>query len=172
MKTQKKLILLRHGQAKNAGASESDAARELTEKGKNDAKNAGKHLQELGIIPDLVLCSPTIRTRQTLANLQESVGCDLPVVHENKIYHAGEEELKKLIAQTSEDTKNLLLVGHNPAIHQLAVFLARSAKSELVDSIYLQFLPCTMVVFSLSSEWKDLESTPSEIFSLFLPQMA
>ena len=66
----RQLILLRHAHAESAGAGEDDAGRPLSDTGRTEARVAGKWLREHGIGLDLVLCSPSTRTRETWATVE------------------------------------------------------------------------------------------------------
>ena len=57
MDTKKTLIILRHGQAKNAGMNDHDHSRTLTLWGREEAFGVGEILADGGFIPDYVLCS-------------------------------------------------------------------------------------------------------------------
>jgi len=156
MSSTKTLIILRHGEAKTAGIGEVDANRPLTEAGKKDAKNSGLFLSENAIKPDFALCSPAIRTRQTLEEIQKSFPAPIPTEYHPKIYHASDRDLLALLASTPENVQNLLLIGHNPALHQLAIALAKSGDEKLIHNLYMRFPPCTMAVFSLNNSWNEL----------------
>ncbi len=58
-----KLYLLRHGTASDLASS--DAERELTREGEEEAQIAGSALAELGVKPSHILSSPLARARQT-----------------------------------------------------------------------------------------------------------
>lgn len=172
MNVTKKLILLRHGQAENTSAGGADFNRTLTQKGKRDAEIARKILADNNFAPDFVLCSPTIRTRETLAEVQKSFPANFPIEYEPKIYNSSERELLKIIAKTPENVHNLLVVGHNPSIHQLTVALAKSGDERLIDNIYLQFPPCSMVVISMECSWKNIENSCGKLLFAHTPDMA
>ena len=169
MSISKNLIILRHGQAKNAGVGEMDSSRPLTLKGRQDAQNAGQFLVNKGFVPDYVFCSPTIRTRETLAEVEKSFPSPVATEYVSKIYHSCDRDLLNLLATTPEHVGNLLLIGHNPAIHQLAIVLAKSGEQELIDRACLQFSPCTMAVLSLDGAWSNIKKTNGKLLFLSIP---
>lgn len=153
-----------------------DSTRPLTPKGRSDANNAGKNLVDAGFTPDFILCSPTLRTRETLAEVQKSFPAPVKIEYEQKIYHASDRDLLRLLAATSENVQNLLLVGHNPALHQLAIYLAKTGNEKLIDDLHLQFPPCTMAVISIAGEWKNIDKSSEiaggELVFFATPEMA
>lgn len=116
----RELILLRHAHAEPPAAGQDDLARALSPTGLDEARAAGDWLREHGLKPDRVLCSPAVRTQQTLAALGE-LGCD-DVREDQAIYEASPGTLAEL-ADAHHDARRLLLVGHNPGLEQLAALL-------------------------------------------------
>ena len=114
------LIVLRHAKAAG-GLGLPDADRPLTERGRRDAEAAGRHLRDHGPTPGLVLCSPATRTRQTLSEL--GLGAESKVSYEPQIYQNDVDLLFGLIRATAEEVESLLLIGHNPSLHQLVIDL-------------------------------------------------
>jgi uncharacterized protein (DUF952 family)/phosphohistidine phosphatase SixA len=114
-----RLILLRHAEAE-ISASGGDFNRSLTARGRREAFAAGQALAAAGLIPDLVLLSPSARTVQTW----DAVAQALPparVQSDPDLYHADAEGL--LAAAEAANGDAIMLVAHNPGLHQLALEL-------------------------------------------------
>ncbi|WP_240506103.1 SixA phosphatase family protein [Thermoactinospora rubra] len=111
----RRLILLRHAKAAHV-LGLADRERPLTGRGERDARRAGEELRARGLNPDLVLSSPSVRTRRTaeLAFPGAEIG------FEREIYEADPEDLLDVVRRTGEEVSTLVLCGHNPAIEQLA----------------------------------------------------
>lgn len=116
----RELILLRHAHAEPAATGQDDRDRPLSATGLAEARGAGDWLRQHGLRPDRVLCSPALRTRQTLAALGE-LGCS-DVREEPAIYAASPGTLAAL-ADAHADAACLLIVGHNPGLERLAALL-------------------------------------------------
>ncbi|RZA16897.1 MAG: histidine phosphatase family protein, partial [Lysobacteraceae bacterium] len=116
----RELILLRHAHAEPAAAGQDDAARPLSAIGREEATAAGDWLRSHGARPDRVLCSPSARTRETLAALGD-LG-PVEVREDASIYEASPGTLAAL-ADANRDAGCLLLVGHNPGLEQLAALM-------------------------------------------------
>jgi phosphohistidine phosphatase len=146
----RRLIILRHAKAEQA-PGKPDGERLLTERGERDARRAGTVLGELGLAPDLVLCSPAARTRRTAELALAEFAPDAPVYHEPEIYLAFPEDLLSLIQRTDPDVATLLLVGHNPGSHEL--FLSLTGGSADTDP---GFPTCAFAVVETEAEWEHL----------------
>ena len=114
------LIVLRHAHADAADAGQPDLDRPLSATGREEARAAGDWLREHGLLPDRVLCSPSARTRQTLAALGDIGGATATL--EPAIYEASPGTLAALV-DAQRDAECLLLVGHNPGLEQLAALM-------------------------------------------------
>lgn len=118
----KRVSLLRHAEAADATPGIQDLDRPLTPRGREDAKLMGAFLAKREPLPDIVLCSPSARTRETLDCAR------LPDLKETilnpAIYHASAEQILAAIKALPESSDHVLVVGHNPGFHDLAVNLA------------------------------------------------
>ena len=127
----KELVLMRHAHAASPVGWQADAERPLSPGGREDAFAAGTWLRESCAPPDAVLCSPAVRTRETLAQLIHA-GCDLPAPDfEPHIYEATLGELlgvieARLAAQPT--IERLWLIGHNPGLEQALFHLDAAAR--------------------------------------------
>lgn len=113
----KTVILLRHAQAVDGFQPVSDFDRALTAQGQEDILKVKHYLAHLKI--DQAICSPALRTRQTLAALELSA----PIDYDDAVYNASPERLLMKIWTCPETVETVLLVAHNPGIAELAVEL-------------------------------------------------
>lgn len=117
----RELILLRHAHAESPMPGQADFDRPLSAVGLAEAEAAGRWLQQQGLRPDRVLCSPARRTRETLDTvLTDPAGIDRRL--EPAIYEATPGTLAGLI-DSHADIDRLLVVGHNPGLEQLAALM-------------------------------------------------
>jgi phosphohistidine phosphatase len=124
--TDRTLVLLRHAKAEQRPGT-ADTDRPLTARGYDDAAAAGAWLAAQRLVPDLVICSPARRARQTWRAAATALGGDVtakPAVYEPRVYRAATaEELLEVVAATQPEVAVLLLIGHNPALSQLSGLL-------------------------------------------------
>lgn len=117
----RELILLRHAHAEPALPGAADIDRPLSPVGLAEAEAAGRWLQEQGLAPDRVLCSPARRNRETLEAVLAATGY-VDQRLEDSIYEATSGTLAGL-ADTHRECDRLLIVGHNPGLEQLAALM-------------------------------------------------
>lgn len=115
----REVILLRHAHAEKQAPGQNDADRELSERGIAEAQGAGQWLRKQDLRHLTILCSPSVRARQTLAHALGQVSATF----EPRIYEATAGDLDALIDE-HEDAQRLLLVGHNPGFETLVALLA------------------------------------------------
>jgi phosphohistidine phosphatase SixA len=117
----RELILLRHAHAEPLMPGQIDLDRPLSAEGNAEAEAAGRWLHERNLVPDLVLCSPARRTRETLEAVLAAIGY-VDQRLEEAIYDASPGALATL-ADNHRDVERLLLVGHNPGLERLAALM-------------------------------------------------
>ena len=118
----RQLLLLRHAKSSWEDRELSDHARPLNARGRFGAASMRKTMEDLGLSPDLVLVSSALRTRQTLEALEP--WADTPLVEPmDSLYLADAPALFKALRTVKETVRSVLLVGHNPGLHELAVRL-------------------------------------------------
>jgi phosphohistidine phosphatase len=117
----KRLIVVRHAKATHKPGF-ADPDRPLTSRGRRDAKAAGQWLSGQRLLPGLVLCSPSLRTRQTWDRLAAELGTgqDIGVQYDSRLYLADEDDTLDVIGETPDEVRTLLIIGHNPAMQQVA----------------------------------------------------
>lgn len=120
--SERTLLLLRHAQA-DRPVGVPDEQRPLSKRGRADADAAGKWLASHGYVPQLVLCSPSRRTKETWQHVAPSLPGEPIVEYVQEIYDGGPWELLELLRRVPADIPTVLLVGHNPAIELLAALL-------------------------------------------------
>jgi phosphohistidine phosphatase len=118
----RELVLFRH--AKSAWPDVPDHERPLAGRGIRAAPVMGRWLRGAGLVPDLVLCSTARRARETWQFAQPGLAATPPVSYEDRIYGEDAAGLLALIREAPAATGTLLLIGHNPAIEDLALMLA------------------------------------------------
>ena len=119
----RRLLLLRHAKAEPGGPDQDDHDRVLAERGLTDADAMARYLKAQGYQPDRILCSTSMRTRQTVAPVLREVPA--PIEFVEALYHAPPGRIAALAQDADNDIKVLLMVGHNPGLEQCAALLAR-----------------------------------------------
>jgi phosphohistidine phosphatase len=145
------LVILRHAKAERPSGV-ADVDRPLTERGHADAAAAGVWLVSRGYAPDLVLCSPAKRTRQTWHGVAMALtGAGAPEVrYERALYADGVTKVLKLLRSVPDEAGTVLLIGHNPTVSMMSALLDRSGAG---DSDGLR--TSGIAVHELDGGWSD-----------------
>jgi phosphohistidine phosphatase len=141
----RRLILLRHGKAESVSATGGDFDRGLTDRGRRDCALIGRVLAEAGVTIDLALVSAARRTRETW----EDVARAFPTAREQVVrglYLASPEQIWATV-ETVGAGLSVMVVGHNPGLHELALTLAKDDPAAGLAS----FPTAAAAVFSLDA---------------------
>lgn len=114
----KTLLLLRHAKSSHKDKTLSDIERPLNERGIGDAKLIGGVLRRKKLKPDLIICSPSERTRQTVALMLRSARPKVEVKFDDRVYEASASVLFTVLKQITE-SNTVMLIGHNPGLEDL-----------------------------------------------------
>jgi phosphohistidine phosphatase len=114
----KHLALCRHAKSSWADPDLADRDRPLNARGRRAAILVGRYLRDNHVRPELVLCSPATRARQTLELLQLAPTTE--VLIDDQLYGAAPSELLTRLQDIPARINSAMLIGHNPAVEQLA----------------------------------------------------
>jgi phosphohistidine phosphatase len=120
-----RLWLLRHAKSSWDDDELPDIDRPLAPRGVRSAEKMARYLDERSIRPELVLCSPALRARQTLDQVLGSLA-EPDVRIEPELYTFDAQPLLARLGSIPDAVASTMVVGHNPAIHDLAVMLSRA----------------------------------------------
>lgn len=118
------LFLLRHAKAQLALPGMRDFDRPLAEIGREQSAAVGAMMDAAGYRPDLVLCSPAMRTRQTLAGVREALAIDDGAIHYKDDLFGADATFYLGEIRAHDRAGDLMIVGHNPMIEDVACALA------------------------------------------------
>lgn len=133
---QLELLLLRHAKSEWGDSSLDDADRPLAPRGLKAAAAIGQELHRLSLLPDLVLCSPARRARDTWSIVAAAFPSAPPVRFVEDLYDFGDGSRPLAVIRTHGGTvRRLMLVGHNPAFEELAKRLTGSGPRNLREAL-------------------------------------
>ena len=127
-----------------------------------------EHLRRKGIAPELVLCSPARRTRQTLTRIAPGLGENVDVQIESKLYAASAADLLEVLHGVPDEVESVMLVGHNPGIQDLALILARPGSESV--RVRSKFPTAALATLELRGSWRELTPGSAELVSLVKPK--
>jgi phosphohistidine phosphatase len=119
----KRVYLLRHAKSSWKDGSLADRERPLAGRGRRAAKAVARHLEKERLRPDLVLCSPARRTRETLERVEGGFGDRVEARLDEALYGASESKLLACLKALPREVGSVLLIGHNPGLGELALAL-------------------------------------------------
>jgi phosphohistidine phosphatase len=161
--------LFRHGKSSWSDPTLADLDRPLAPRGERASRRIGKYIRRKKIRPALVLCSPSLRTRQTLAAIEPSLGDHCSVELESQLYAASEGELLERLRALPESVESVMLVGHNPGLQELACALSSGgAELALLEQKFPTGALATLLVDCES--WAALEPGDGELVDYVVPR--
>lgn len=156
------LILPRH--AKSAWPDVPDPERPLARRGQRGAPRMGRWLRASGYLPDQVLCSPARRARETWQLAAPAP----PVSFDGDLYEGSAAQILDLLRRVRPTARTLLVIGHDPAIQDLALTLSAGhpparAESEsdaaagaALDRLRVKFPTAAVAVLEFTGGWERL----------------
>ncbi|HWC39013.1 MAG TPA: histidine phosphatase family protein [Acidimicrobiales bacterium] len=167
----KRLYLLRHAKSSWDDASLADDDRPLAPRGIRALARMRKYLRKAKIRPDLVICSPARRTRQTLTEVEGALGRDVEVRIEPQVYEGGAGALVDLVSRAPDSASSVMLIGHNPSLQDLAVSLAVEGDEALRSRLAEKFPTGALAVIGVPLDtWRDLGEGRGTLEELVLPR--
>ena len=166
------LLLLRHAKSAWDDPRLADIDRPLAPRGHRAAQLIAEAIEKRGLRPDRILCSPALRTRETLAALVSHLGDDhvnieiSPALYEP---HAG--DYCAVIADHGDDAKTLLIIGHNPAIQATAIILCGRANREIGAEMAAKFPTAALAIIDFDEpDWSRLRARSGTPIAFMTPK--
>lgn len=155
------LYLLRHLKSSWDEQALADRDRPLAPRGRKAGKKMARHLEKAGAAPELVLCSPALRTRETLDAVRGALG-EPEVRFDERLYAAWEDELLDVLRGVEPGVGSVLVIAHNPGLEDLAAALTGVRQEK--------FPTGALATLSFDGEWADLESGACELAAFVVPR--
>jgi phosphohistidine phosphatase len=165
----KRLWLLRHAKSSWDQPGLADVDRPLAPRGRRATELLAAHLAAAEVRPAVVLCSSSLRTRETLAAILPALGDALDIRVERDLYGAGAAQLLDRFRQLSNSASSAMLIAHNPGIQDLALALAAGgpALAELGE----KFPTGALATLELDvARWRDLDHGIATATALVTPR--
>lgn len=162
-------MLLRHAKAEAGGAV--DELRALALVGRGQCRPVGTALAAAGLVPDVVLVSSAVRTRQTWDLVRGALGADAaPEVHvSDRLYEAGPSDVVELLRSVDPRSATVLVVGHEPTMSATAVVLAGPGGSDQGFASAQAGLPTAAYAVLEVADWASLEPRSAVLLDVVRP---
>lgn len=162
------LVLMRHAQAKGFSI-DGDLGRELTGSGRAAATEVGKWLLAQGVRPDVVVVSPSTRTRQTWQALREGGVHAQDVWSDAALYDADPQDIIESINAIPDDAGTLVVVGHAPGVPALAHDLLDHLPEHQEDRPVHGWPPAAVAVIGHQGSWSHFPGPDTAIVAFRRP---
>ncbi len=153
------LVLVRHAKTEqlSVGSRLSDHDRELTDRGRLDAQAAGRWLRDNAIVTDLVICSTSVRTRQTWDQAVRGGAHAEFVEYRSAVYRGGTTGVLDTIREDGGEVRTVVVVGHAPSVPDLAGGLSDGRGSSDAHAALGDGFPTAgLAVLRYDGEWSEL----------------
>jgi phosphohistidine phosphatase len=168
------LYLLRHAKSSWGDPDVDDRDRPLNERGRRAASQLAEHLRLSGCRPELVVCSPALRTRQTLDLVAIGLGVQARVRVDESVYGATAAALWRLVRDLPDSAGEVLVVGHNPGLHELAASLADSGDTDddaTRERLRAKLPTCSLVTLAWPGDtWVGLRKSATVLHNFVTPR--
>jgi phosphohistidine phosphatase len=165
----KHLWLLRHAKSSWDHPGLPDTERPLAPRGRRAAELLAAHLAASDIRPAAVLCSSSLRTRETLAAILPALGDTLEIHIERELYGAGSAELLERLGRVPNRASSVMLIGHNPSIQYLALKLATTGPA--LAALREKFPTGALATVEIEVErWRDVTDGKATATGLVTPR--
>jgi phosphohistidine phosphatase len=167
----RRLILFRHAKTERAAHGQADLDRELTERGRGDAETMGAYIASHRLTPSHVLVSPARRARQTWDIMSAQMTPPRATLDE-RIYDASPERLFRLVETADPAAASLMIVGHNPGLHELAVALTATGDIDAREQLREGFPTAALAVLDFAFKaWGDLHPRSGRLDRFISPRL-
>ena len=168
----RRILLLRHAKSSWADPDLADRDRPLAPRGRRAAAAMAAALAAApGSLPSLVLCSPARRALETLEPLRERLPEGACVRIEPPLYMASASRLLARLRRLSDQHPQVLLIGHDPGLHGLALALAKSDRSRALARLREKLPTGGLVVLEApAARWRELAPGGARLAAFVRPR--
>lgn len=160
----KRLHILRHAKSSWGDPELADHERPLAPRGEKAAVKIAEHVRAAEIAPGLVLSSTALRARQTLAALLPVLPAEAEIRIQDWLYGAGVGDVLARLREVDEGVGSVLVVGHNPTLHELALALTRR------EDALERFPTGALASIAFAAPWVDLAEGTAELEAFVIPR--
>jgi phosphohistidine phosphatase len=153
----RRLLLFRHAKAERSEPGMEDRSRVLAERGRKDAAKIGTYMAGHALIPDRVVISPSMRTQETW-KFTSTAFRPVPAAQSvERLYDATPHAVLSVIKDTPSSAHTLLVIGHNPGMHEVALMLIASGDIEARERLREKLPTSGLIIIDFASDdWSRL----------------
>jgi phosphohistidine phosphatase len=164
----RRVYLLRHAKSSWQNVDLADHDRPLAPRGRRAADAIARHMRAEAITPGLVLCSTARRARETVERVRPALGA-ATILYERELYGASATDLLARLRTVPDETASVLLVGHNPAMGELALAVARPSPRR--SELEIKFPTGALATLSVpDTSWTELDVQGGDLVAFVRPR--
>jgi phosphohistidine phosphatase len=153
----RRLLLLRHAKAERSAPGMADRDRALIDRGRKDAARIGAYMATHHLAPDRVMVSPSVRTQETWKACASAFKSKPGATAVEKLYDATQHAIFGVIKDAPASAHTLMLVGHNPGLHELALMLIASGDVDARERLREKLPTAGLVIIDFAfDDWARL----------------
>lgn len=166
------LSLLRHAKSAWDDPRAGDFERRLSPRGLRAAPVMARYIAERGDVPDLVVSSPARRTLETCSAVVAELRPEPEVRFEQALYRASAQTILGLVRDVADSYRHVLVVGHNPGLHTLAVDLVAAGRADPVNALRAKLPTAGLVVIRFDAHrWTDVAAGSGTLVDFTTPRL-
>lgn len=159
----KTLLLMRHAKSSWKDESLTDHERPLKKRGKKDTKLIAKVIKKKNLIPDLILCSSAVRTKETVEILTEALDYDGKIIYSDELYMGEPQDFVNALKDVKNKYESVLVVAHNPGLEAYLQII--DGKIESVPTAGLGYLVLVL------EDWNEISlETMGDLIGFWKPK--
>jgi phosphohistidine phosphatase len=166
-----RLLLFRHAKAESPETGQEDRTRGLIERGRRDAVRIGAYMETHFLIPDRVIVSPANRAQETWKYVADRLRPQQAAITVDNLYNAPARALFEAIKNSPRTARTILVIGHNPGLHELALMLIASGDIDTRERLYEKMPTSGLVVIDFAfDDWSQLHPRSGRLERFISPK--
>lgn len=167
----RRLYLFRHAKAETAQPGKQDRTRALSERGRIEAGRIGAYMATHALIPDRVVVSPAVRTQESWTHLASALQPAPEALTDDRIYDATPDDILAVIKDVPANAQTLMIVGHNPSLHEVATALIASGDIDARERLREKLPTSGLVVVEFAfDDWRKIHPQSGRLERFVTPK--
>jgi phosphohistidine phosphatase len=168
-----RLMLLRHAKSSRPSGVQ-DVERPLSDRGESDARLMGDYMAHHALIPGRAVCSPARRTRDTWTGIAvrwADSAKAVDIVFDARLYGATRQGIVSVILGQDDAVRTLLIIGHNPGLHETAEWLIAAGDVEQRERLREKFPSSALAVIDFALDgWSRIHERAGRLYHFITPR--
>lgn len=167
----RRLLLFRHAKAERSIPGGADRDRSLIDRGRKDAARIGAYMAGHALFPDRVLVSPAARAQETWKHAAKAFRPAPAATSAEKLYDATPHAILTAIGDVPNSAHTVLVIGHNPGLHELALMLIASGDVDARESLREKLPTSGLVIIDFAFDhWDKLHPRSGRLERFVTPK--